>query len=339
MKKILFLFLTCISLYSCGKDTIITEDKEFDVIYDKSDATQAVIQIFRYDGSEEHNLTQDLNYNFWWPRVSFDEKKFLCYRSLKKGPTQSENPTNDYENAELMTFNIDGSDPKVIISKGQYGWKAQGVAKFSPDGNHILMAALCSDSLRGYTNLQWRLVVTDINGNNPKIISPQNKVYADPAWSPDGKKIVYVSLPNDKLSGWNDDFEIFVSDYAEDQKIITNEVRLTNDSLYCFDPCWSYDGRYIAFTSCHFFSTPFDSDIIRVKPDGSEQTTLLNDNLSNGVPYWTPDSKRLYFHTLGIGTTFSIASCDGINGGDKKILRLGGVNGALYSSPQPIKKL
>ncbi len=338
MKKTLCLLLVSLSLCSCNKEPIVTDANEFDVIYDKSDQQQVVIQIFRFDGKEEKNLTNDLTHNYWWPRVSYDETKFLCYRTPKKGSAQKDNSTNDYGNSDLMIFNIDGSNPKLLIAKGQYGWQAQGVAKFSPDGNSILMAAYCTDSARGYTNLQWRVVITDINGNNPRIISPENKVYADPAWSPDGKKVVYVSLPDDKPNGWNEDFEIFVSDYNSITGELENEIRLTNDNLYCFDPCWSFDGKYIAFTRCYFVNTPFNSDVIRVNPDGSGEKVLLDDNLSNGVPFWTPDNSRVYFHTLGIGTTFSIASCDAINGGDKKIHLLGGKNRALYSTPQPLNK-
>ncbi len=342
MKKLFLLLLISLCLFSCKKDPDdtpnVSEDNQFDVIYDKSDKQQVVIQIFRFDGNVETKLTNDLTHNYWWPRASYDGTKFLCYRTPKKGSAQEDNNTNDYENSDLMIFNIDGSNPQVIITKGQYGWQAQGVAKFSPDGTSILMAAYCTDSARGYNNIQWRLVITDINGNNPKIISPKNKVYADPAWSPDGKRVVYVSLPDDKPNGWNEDFEIFVADYNAQTEELENEIRLTNDNLYCFDPCWSYNGKYIAFTRCQFFNTPFNSDVIRVKPDGSDEKVLLDDNLSNGVPYWTPDDKRVYFHTLGIGTTFSIASCNAVTGGDKIIHLLGGSNGTLYSTPQPIKK-
>ncbi|MBX7225968.1 MAG: hypothetical protein K1X55_08045 [Chitinophagales bacterium] len=200
------------------------------------------------------------------------------------------------------------------------------------------MAANCTDVPRGFNTYNWRLIITDTEGLSPKIISTRNSVFADPAWSPNGNKIVYVSLPPGlSASSSQNLYEIYVADYNESTNTISNEVRLTNDKLYCFDPCWSPDGQYIAFTTCRYVNTPFNSEIIRIKPDGSDKMTIMNDNLSNAVPYWTEDSKRVYFHTLGIGTSYSIASCDAVNGGDKQIHLLGGGNTiTYYTTPQPV---
>jgi len=312
------------------------------VYYDKNTNSQVVVQIFSYDGKTENNLTNDLNWNYWWVKVSPDKKKFLCYRSPKVSNNPLDNKVNDYANADLMVFNIDGSNPRIIIPKGSYGWTEQGVAKWSPDGTRILMAAICKDPLRGNNDLHWRLITTDINGQNPKIISTRNSLFADPAWSPDGRKIVYVTLPPGVLFGLQDEFELYVADYNAAANEINNETRLTTDDKYCFDPCWSPDGKYIAFSRSKFFDLipfPGNADIIRIKPDGTDLAAIMDDDKINGVPYWTPDSKRVYFHTLGWGLSFSIASCDALNGGDKKIHLLGGgADNQLYSTPQPVYK-
>ena len=180
----LFAGLLLIIISACTKNQPPAEPPPGNTViyYDKNSSTQVVSQIFKYDGIIETNLTNDLTYNYWWVRVSADKTKFLCYRSPKVNNNYLDNKSNDYANADLMVFNIDGTNPRVIIQKGKYGWSEQGVAKFSPDGTKILMAALCVDPASGNNDLHWRLIVTDVNGNNPKIISTRNSLFADPAW-------------------------------------------------------------------------------------------------------------------------------------------------------------
>lgn len=312
------------------------------LFYDKNSNSKVVYQIYKYEEGVETNLTNDYAYNYWWPKVNSNKTKFLCYQSPKISNKMLENKTSDYANASLMTFDIDGKNPKTIITKGQYGWKEMGVAKWSPDGTEILMAVMCKDISRGSNEFLWRLVVTDSNGNNPKIISQRKGLFADPAWSPDGRRIVYVTLPPNYLFGVQDQFEIYVADYRKNLGIMENEIRLTFDDKYCFDPNWSNDGNRIAFSKCKFFDLiplPGNADIATIKPDGSDEKIVMDDNRINGVPYWAPDNKTLYFHTLGFGLDFSIATCNGVEGNKKKIVLLGGGNDRnLYTTPQVVFK-
>lgn len=339
-----FLLFIASGIISCVKNGSPngSPQKSEIIYYDKNSREQVVVQVFSYDGKSEKNLTHDSSYNYWWARVSPDKTKFLCYRSPRLSNNYLDNKSNDYANADLVVFNIDGSNPRVIIPKGSYGWREQGVAKFSPDGKNILMAAECKDSARGNYDFHWRLVITDINGQHPKIISTRNSLFADPAWSPDGKRIVYVTLPPGMLFGFQDQFELYVADYNPIAGEIQNEVRLTNDSFYCFDPCFSPDGKYIAFSRAKFLELiplPGKADIIRIRPDGTDAKAIMDDDKINGVPYWSPNGRRVYFHTLGWGLQFSIASCDGILGGDKKIILAGGGSADnIYSTPQPVLK-
>lgn len=339
MKQIIIPITILVLFYSCTKPETGTVSRDTIIFYEKKTNTSVVYQVYKFEDSVETNLTNELNHNYWWTKVNTAKTKFLCYQSPRYA---SNNGQADYENASLMCFNIDGSNPRTLIAKGQYGWHAMGVAKWSPDGTKILMAAYCKDSVRGFNNIQWRLVVTDANGSNPVIISTQNKVYADPAWSPDGNRIVYVSLPPNGDSTQKDALELYVADYDKVLNQVVNETRLTNDNIYPYDPHWSHDGKYIAFSNCKAIElfNPFGKcEIYRISPDGTDEKVIMQDDKINGVPYWAPDNKEVYFHTLGFGLSFSIARCDGINGQDKKIVLLGGgAEGAMYSTPQVVQK-
>jgi Tol biopolymer transport system component len=66
---------------------------------------------------------------------------------------------------------------------------------------------------------------------------PVGAAYADPAWSPDGRKIAFVS-DRDGNS------EIYVMNANG-----SGQRSLTRNPAYDADPAWSPDGRKIAFVS------------------------------------------------------------------------------------------
>jgi Tol biopolymer transport system component len=294
------------------QDTDELMKNQWIVYYDKKIGDN--IQVYSFDGTTETNLVNDPAYNYWWIKVVKNQTKFLVYRTpLGSG-------LNSYWDADLMIFNIDGTGGQVLIPNGAFGWKMQGVAKWSPDGKYLLVAAYCKDSDRNDLQERWRLVVLDSDGKNPRIVSTNLWDHADPNWSPDGKQIVYVSYPDATKTNNNNNFEIYVANLDETNWELKNITRLTNDNDYCFDPEWSPDGKWIAYSRGRYLLTPWKIDLYKIAPDGTNETRILSDARSNGVPSWTPDSKRLYFHTVGLYQSFSIASCDAINGGDKSLI-------------------
>jgi Calx-beta domain/Carboxypeptidase regulatory-like domain/WD40-like Beta Propeller Repeat len=118
----------------------------------------------------------------------------------------------------------------------------------------------------------------------------------DPAWSPDGSKIAFVST-RDGLS----DSELYVMNPDG-----SNPVRLTNDGLDDSTPAWSPDSQRIAFAKSN------RAGIHIINRDG---TNLVN-VLSFGFwPAWSPDGSRLAFVELDSNNNFRgnifIANTDG----------------------------
>jgi Tol biopolymer transport system component len=94
-----------------------------------------------------------------------------------------------------------------------------------------------------------------------------------PAWSPDGKKIVYV------LS------DIQIIDVTSKQT-----VRLTS-GITCFFPTWSPDGKKIAYE----VAPPGDAAGIWImNADGSEKRQVVRSGRAR-MPDWSPDGKKLVF--------------------------------------------
>lgn len=117
MKNLLVLIVLVSGIISCHKQEPSTPhaDEKLTYFYERTEKQN--LQVYSYDGKKETNLSNDPAYDYWWIKVSPDKKKFLCYRSPKKAGV------NSFQTCELMVFNIDGSNGKLIVPKHKYGWE------------------------------------------------------------------------------------------------------------------------------------------------------------------------------------------------------------------------
>jgi len=80
----------------------------------------------------------------------------------------------------------------------------------------------------------------------------------------------------------------------------SEQINLTNNPAGESCPCWSPDGKKIAFHS----RRDRNSDIYVMNADGSEQKRLTNNPGSDGNPSWSPDGKKIAFESSeDIGNT------------------------------------
>jgi TolB protein len=104
----------------------------------------------------------------------------------------------------------------------------------------------------------------------------------DPAWSPDGSRIVY----RDSRRGINHDDEIFVMNADG-----SDPRNLTDDPGNDWGPDWSPDGRTIVFNSDR---DGFPMGGFLVHPDGSGLRRIETDAYVE-YPAWSPDDERIAF--------------------------------------------
>lgn len=107
---------------------------------------------------------------------------------------------------------------------------------------------------------------------------------SNPAFSPDGKRIVFLSNRDTK----NFSFRIYTMNAdGSDVRQLTTEAFGSD-----FDPQWSPDGKRIAF----YFTKMDGMDQIWVmNSDGTNKTLITGGVANNRSPGWSPDGKRIIF--------------------------------------------
>ena len=125
----------------------------------------------------------------------------------------------------------------------------------------------------------YDLYVMDTDGKNPIKLTKGRASDAGADWSPDGKKIAFISTRDG-------DYEVYVMD-ADGE----NTIQLTNSPGFDLNPCWSPDGMKIAFTS----QRKGIYDVYVMNADGSNLLNLTKHRKEDRHPSWSPDGMKIAF--------------------------------------------
>jgi Tol biopolymer transport system component len=149
----------------------------------------------------------------------------------------------------------------------------------------LLYAATATATATGTPT--WDIWVANPDGTGRRNLTRDPAQDADPAWSPDWRRIVYASTPpRCRGSGCQSDLYAIGRDGRD-------RVRLTDTPQDERTPDWSPDGTRIAYTRWG----DGDSGIWVMRADGSGQRQLTTD--PGFAPDWAPDGKRLLYLRQG----------------------------------------
>lgn len=129
-------------------------------------------------------------------------------------------------------------------------------------------------------NTTYSLIVADSDGYNPQVVARSKESLLSPSWSPDGKKIAYVSFESGNSS-------IYVQDITTgSRQLLAAHPRGINGA-----PAWSPDGSKLAVALSYVGNLElFSMDV------ASRQETRLTNNLAiDTEPVWAPDGQSIYF--------------------------------------------
>jgi len=127
--------------------------------------------------------------------------------------------------------------------------------------------------------MRYALMVADSDGYNPQTIVRSAEPLLSPDWSPDGKKLTYVSFERGNSS-------IYVQDIATGARELVASFRGINSA-----PSFSPDGRRLAMS----LSRSGNPEIY-VMDLGSKQLTQLTNHFGiDTEPTWSADGSTIYF--------------------------------------------
>ncbi len=211
-------------------------------------------------------------------------------------------------NPEIYVMDADGKNQLRLTNNPAYDWSPS----WSPDGKRIVFFSNRDGHVMGGIPT-FEIYVMDADGKNQLRLTNDPNDDRDPSWSPDGKRIAFLSMRDGHFIGGIPTSEIYVMD--ADGK---NQLRLTNNPNGDWSPSWSPDGKRIVFSSRregHFIGEAgITEEIYVMDADGGNQLRLTENRKNDLLPSWSPDGERIAFSSERDGNSeIYVMDADGRN--------------------------
>jgi TolB protein len=126
---------------------------------------------------------------------------------------------------------------------------------------------------------RYRLVISDADGQNIRNALNSGEPIISPSWSPDGKKVAYVSFEDRKPV-------IYVHELATGRRISLSNQKGNNSA-----PAWSADGKKLAIS----LSKDGNTQIYSINADGTGLQRLTQGRTIDTEPQYSADGRSIYF--------------------------------------------
>ena len=152
------------------------------------------------------------------------------------------------------------------------------------------------------TQSQHSLIIAEVDGGNPQSLLISSEPIMSPSWSPDGKRIAYVSFERKRA-------QIFTVDVSTGRRQLITSFEGINGA-----PAWTPDGRQLAVV----LSKAGSPNIYTIDLSSGNMKQITFGQAINTEPSYAPDGKSMLF-TSGRGGSPQIYR---LNLGDGQITRV-----------------
>ena len=126
---------------------------------------------------------------------------------------------------------------------------------------------------------QFELRVSDVDGYRERVILNSKQPIISPAWSPDGRKVSYVSFESGRSA-------VYIQDLSTGKRKVIANYKGSNSA-----PAWSPDGTKLALV----LSRDGNPEVYVKNLSTDRLTRLTNHYGIDTEPHWTPDGQSLIF--------------------------------------------
>jgi hypothetical protein len=194
--------------------------------------------------------------------------------------------TTAHEDLDVVLFNVPERKPMRNLTEGyakEYEYIIAQMLTTGPVMGRDLAFSPTGDQIAFFVKKEKGrnlMIMNALSGELMKSVSMDVEQQLNPAFSPDGKKVVFHAFSGNQA-------DLFLYDIETDRV-----VNLTNDAFFDAAPVFSPDGKWIYYSSV----VDGKAKIFRLDPASPAERFQLTRGAANDIDsYPSPDGKRIYF--------------------------------------------